>query len=72
MEYHDIQFDWDERGETDLHEFKIDTGDANPKKQAVRRVPFAVQQEIANQLAKMQQMGVIKPSESPWASPSEK
>jgi len=39
--------------------FKIDTGDAYPKKQAVGRVPFAGRQEIANQLAKMQQMGVI-------------
>jgi len=31
----------DERGETDLVEFKIDTGNAYPKKQAVRRVLFA-------------------------------
>jgi len=59
----------DERGETDLVEFKIDTGDAYPKRQAVRRVPFGARQEIADQLAKMQHIGVIRPSESPRASP---
>ena len=41
-EYHDIfSLCDDERGETDLVEFKIDTGDASPKKQAARRIPFA-------------------------------
>ena len=50
-EYHDIfSLEDDERGETDLVEFKIDTGDACPKRQAVRRVPFAAQKEIADQL----------------------
>ena len=69
-EYHDIfSLNDDERGETDLVEFKIDTGDASPKKQAVRRIPFAARQEIVEQLEKMQRNGVIKPSESPWASP---
>jgi len=40
--------------------------------QAVRRVPFAAEQEIANQLTKMQQMGVIKPTESLLSGISEK
>ena len=31
----------EERGETDLVEFRIDTGDATPKRQAARRIPFA-------------------------------
>ena len=46
----------------------INTGDAVPKKQPVR-VLFAVRQEVAKQLAKMQQEGVIQPSSSSWASP---
>ena len=31
-----------DRGETDLVEFQIDTGDAQPKKLPIRRMPFAV------------------------------
>ena len=59
----------DERGETDLMEFSIETGSASPKRQATRRIPFAARQEITSQLDKMQRNNVIKPSESPWASP---
>ena len=58
----------DERGETNLVRFQIDTADAPPKRQPVRRVPFAIRQEIAQQPKKMQDMKV-KPSSSPWASP---
>ena len=58
-----------ERGETDLVEMTIDTGDSPPKKQPVRRIPFAVRQEVAHQLRAMQDAGVIRPSSSPWASP---
>ena len=57
-----------ERGETNWTEMHINTADAVPKKQPVRRVPFAVRQEVAKQLAKMQEEGVIQPSNSPWAS----
>ena len=57
-----------EIGETDWTEMHINTGDAVPKKQPVRRVPFAVRQEVAKHLAKMQEEGVIQPSSSPWAS----
>ena len=58
-----------ERGETELVQFHIDTGDAEPKRQPPRRVPFAVRGEINEQLSKMQAQGVIRPSTSPWASP---
>ena len=58
-----------ERGETDLVELHIRTGDAVPKKLPVRRMPFVVRQEVARQLRKMQEVGVIQPSNSPWASP---
>ena len=48
---------------------EIDTGDARPKHQPVRRTPFAARQEIARQLKQMQEQNVIYPSDSPWASP---
>ena len=47
---------------------KIDTGDAIPKCQPVRRKLFA-RQEIAKQLRDMQEQQVITPSDGPWASP---
>lgn len=58
-----------ERGETELLTMEIDTGEAKPKKQAARRMPFAVRAEVAKQLRSMQEAGVIQPSSSPWASP---
>ena len=58
-----------ERGETDLVRMAIDTCDASPRKQAPRRMPYTVRQEVAKQLKAMQQSGVIQPSCSPWSSP---
>ena len=58
-----------ERGETDLVRMAIDTYDASPRKQAPRRMPYTVRQEVAKQLKAMQQSGVIQPSCSPWSSP---
>ena len=58
-----------ERGETDLIHMEIDTGDATPKKQPVRRMPYAARSEIARQLKEMQENGVIQASKSPWSSP---
>ena len=42
-----------DRGETDLVEMRIKTGDTPPKKQAARRAPFAVRHKFAVQLQKM-------------------
>ena len=39
-----------ERGETDLVQAHIKTEDAAPKRQAMRRLPFTVRQEVAKQL----------------------
>ena len=58
-----------ERGETDLVQFQIDTADSSPQRQPARRLPFAVQREVAKHLETMQKEGVIVPSNSPWASP---
>ena len=58
-----------ERGETDLIEMEIDTGNAMPRRQSARRMPFAVRQGVAKQLDQMQRNGVITPSKLPWTSP---
>ena len=58
-----------ERGETNLTEMEIDTGDVTPRRVPLRRMPIAVRREVAGQLETMQEAGVIKPSQSPWSSP---
>ena len=41
-EYHDIfSLEEDERGQTDLIEFPIDTGDVHPIRHPLRHMPFA-------------------------------
>ena len=69
-EHHDVfSLDPNECGKTDRLAMQIDTGEASPKKQVVRRMPFAVRSEVAKQLREMQAAGVVQPSSSPWASP---
>ena len=48
---------------------EIDTSNASPIKQPIRRMPYAAKEEVARQLRRMQQMQVVQPSKSPWASP---
>jgi len=55
-----------ERGETDMFEFEVNTGDEAPKRQVARRMPFTARKEVAEQLEKMQEMGTSK---SPRPSP---
>ena len=71
LERHHIAFALEEheRGETDLVEMTIETGNAEPRKCAPRRMPFAVREEVARQLDLMQAAEVIQPSTSPLASP---
>lgn len=47
----------------------IDTADHKPVRQMPRLVPFALRGEVEQMVEKMLQQGVIKPSQSPWASP---
>ena len=69
-QYHDIfSLEDGERGETDLTEMTIETGDSPPKRVPARRMPLAVRREVARQLRVMQEAGVIQPSTSPWSSP---
>ena len=62
-----FSLDMQERGETDLVEMEISTGNVEPVRQGMRRMPFAVWSEVAKQLEAMQSSGVIQPSKSPWA-----
>ena len=56
-------------GKTDLYEHMIDTGEAKPVKQPFRRVPLAYADEERKVIDKMLDQGIIRPSNSPWASP---
>lgn len=56
-------------GRTDIVQHSIDTGDTRPIKQAPRRLPQVHQEEADRQVKDMLNRGVIKPSQSPWASP---
>ena len=70
MDHHTVfSLEDNERGETNLVQLEIDTGDAQPRRQHPRRLPYVAKQEVARQLKTMQEAGIIQPSISPWASP---
>ena len=63
------------KDDTDLGLFtsvqhSMNTGDADPIKQRMRKVPKAFADEEESHLQKMLDCGVIEPSNSAWASPS--
>jgi len=59
-QYHDVfSLEDGERGETDLTEMVIETGDSPPQRVPARRMPLAVRREVARQLKDMQRAGVI-------------
>ena len=63
------------KGDDDLGHFSaiqhnIDTGDAIPIKQRMRRTPLGYAEEEKEHLDKLLDAKVIEPSESEWASPS--
>ncbi len=69
-EKHDVfALEEGEKGETDLVQMEVITGEAPPKKQRPYRLPFAAREEVARQIKRMEEAGVIQPSKSPWASP---
>src|SRR5271163_271741 len=55
-------------GQTDLARHEINTGDAKPVKQALRRQPFAHLDAIDKQVNDMLTAGIIEPSQSPWVA----
>ena len=56
-------------GRTNKIKHSINTGDAAPIRQPVRRVPPARREELKKLLDNMLEKDVIQPSTSPWASP---
>ena len=55
-QYHDMfSLTESDRGETDLVEMSIETGDATLRIQTARRLQFAVRQEVTRQLQNMQE-----------------
>ena len=67
-EYRDIfSKNGEDLGETHLGVHTIDTGDARPIRQALRRHPRQMLEEIDTQVKKLEEAGVIEASTSPWA-----
>lgn len=56
-------------GLTNLAEHKIQTGEATPIRQHPYRIPAAWREEVRKEIDLMLQLGVIEPSDFPWASP---
>ena len=48
---------------------KIDTGDSPPLRSSPYRVPQKLEEEVNREVDKMLEMGIIRPSISPWVSP---
>jgi transposase InsO family protein len=55
-------------GRTALVKHQIETGNAAPIRQALRRQPITYLSEIDRQLDDMRKQGIVEPSASPWAS----
>lgn len=56
-------------GRTDIVQHRINTGDAQPIRQAPRRLPLARQEQVEKMVKEMTEQGVIEESNSPWSSP---
>ena len=56
-------------GQTDIMRHSIDTGNASPIRQQVRRTSLPAKEKVRELLKNMMQKRVISPSKSPWASP---
>jgi len=56
-------------GNFKLAKHSINTGGANPVRQAVRRTPKGFEGEDEKYLKEQLEAGVVRPSSSPWASP---
>lgn len=56
-------------GRTSLAQQRTNTGDARPFKQPLRHIPFAMREELDNQVRVMLEHDIIEPSKNPWSSP---
>ena len=70
LEYKDIFVEPEgQLGSTSVIRHRIDTGNAAPIKQPLRRVPYKQHEIIETEVEKMKKAGVIEDSTSPWSSP---
>jgi hypothetical protein len=69
IEFADIFAEEGELGHTDRITHNINSGSAPPIRQSVRRVPVCQKTELKD-LTDMEKKDVIRPSNSPWASPT--
>ncbi len=58
----------DDIGRTGIIRHRINTGDATPVKQPIRRTPLHLTPEVDKQIDEMLNKNVIQPSTSPWSS----
>ena len=54
---------------TSVATHKIDTGDSPPIRSSPYRIPQKLEEEVNNEIERMLEMGIIRPSTSPWAAP---
>jgi len=57
-------------GNCDIIEHRINLKDSNPIKQAPRRIPLRMREEVDSIIEDMKCQGVIEESQSPWVSPA--
>jgi len=56
-------------GNCEILEHSINMGDSEPIKQAPRRIPLHLREEVERIIQEMRQRGVIEESRSLWVSP---
>ena len=54
---------------TNVAAYKIDTGESSPIRSVPYRIPQRPEEEVNKEMEKMLEMGIIRPSTSPWAAP---
>eukprot|EP00795_Rhopilema_esculentum_P005569 gene5569-9573_t len=59
----------DSPGKTTVEEHQIHTGDAKPVRKRPYRLPQSQYEKIKTEIEKMEEMGIIQPSNSEWAAP---
>lgn len=56
-------------GQIQHHPFKIDTGSHPPIQSRQYRIPVSAQQDVAEEISRLKEQGIISESSSPWSSP---
>ena len=54
---------------TSVTEHKVDTGEASPIRSPPYRIPQSLLKTVNDELRQMLELGIVRPSKSPWASP---